>query len=707
MKKIFTTIFLCTLLMVFYHQVLAQYQNADKKLGVAVVSYNNLKFTQAIEDLRPILAKDPENIDAMELIANCYRLTKQYKQALNWYEKLSNQNFTKPDWALRYAEALANNKEYEKSEQWYRKYLSMVPSDRRAALFSEADFDKLGKGVSWDIKYLSINTSASEYSPMLYKDGLVFTSNRQDSKPVKYVFGWNNTPFSDLYLIKDRKKLKFADENTADTSSQKLNLNKKNIKLNDDNTPLTSNDSKTLGIYDPKAYATISVSDKLNDIGKLKGKINTKFHEGSSTVLPDGSIMFTRNNYFNSKSAQSRDGVTKLKLYTASGYDLRKIKPFYYNNDEYSVGHPTVSKDGKILIFSSDMPGGIGGVDIYYCIRLSDKSEWSRPVNFGRKINTEGDEEFPYLNNFDTLYFSSNGLAGLGGLDIFTIELNDLKPVGNPLNLGAPLNSPFDDFAVAVSEGESGYFSSNRKGSDDIYTFKKKQFKIILKGQVVDGLTGSPLTNATVSLRNGEEIEGLSVDGNGEFEKELPKNTGFELSGLLNNYLPDRRYIGTDGITSDTTIYVTLSLKKANKIQQYVINNCDSLKRVFKTENIYYDLDKYYIRPSSFDALNKLAALLKKYPDLKVLTSSHCDSRASESYNRTLSLNRGESAKAYLISKGISKSRVIVAYYGKSKLVNNCIDGVLCSEEEQQRNRRTEFEIMYNGINLSQTDCRQ
>ncbi|MDA9555719.1 OmpA family protein [Pelobium sp.] len=706
MRKNITTIYLVFLLMMLVHQAKAQESSVDKKLSVAVSSFNNLRFAQAIAELKPIVAKYPENVDAVELLANSYRLTKQYKEALTWYEKLSKQSFIKPDWALRYAEALANNKEYEKSEQWYRKYLSMVPSDKRAALFSDADFEKLGKGVDWDIKSLSINTQASEYSPMVYKEGLIFTSNRKDIKPIKYVFAWNNTPFSDLYYVKQLKDIKFTDVNAVDSSSQKVVSKQKNAKVNDDNTSVTSNDSKTLGIYDSKVYTSISESDKLNHIEKLKGKINTKYHEGSSALLPDGAIMFTRNNYYQSKSGKSSDGVTKLKIFTASGFDFRTITPFNYNNDEYSVGHPTVSKDGKILIFSSDMPGGIGGVDLYFCIRLTDKSEWSRPVNFGRRINTEGDEEFPYLDNFNRLYFASNGWPGLGGLDVFSIELDDLKPVGTPLNLGPPLNSPFDDFAVAKSGDNEGYFSSNRRGNDDIFSFKKNQYKIILKGQVVDAFTNSPLSDAIVNLRNGAQSEQLKLNSNGDFEKEITSNSGYELNGTLANYLPDRRYVGTDGITKDTTIYVTLSLKKASKIQQYVISHCDSLKRVFNAENIYYDLDKYSIRPDAESSLNNLAALMKQYPDLKVITRSHCDSRASESYNRTLSLNRGESAKAYLVNKGIAAKRVSVEYYGKSKLVNNCLDGVACSEEEQQKNRRTEFEIIYNGINLSTIDCK-
>jgi outer membrane protein OmpA-like peptidoglycan-associated protein/tetratricopeptide (TPR) repeat protein len=705
MKKTIQSLIILSFVVLLMKPVWAQSKKEDKKLSYAISAYNSLKFVEAIEILKPILVKDPENVDGTEIMANSYRLTKQYKESLIWYEKLSKQSYLKPDWALRYAEALANNKQYEKSEQWYRKYLSIIPSDRRAALFSEADFDKLGKGVNWDINYLNINTPSSEYGPMLYKDGLIFSSNRLDNKTVKYVFGWNNTPFSDLYMVKDRKNIKPVIDTLQDATKNEK-VSKKGVKYNDDNTAITANDSKIIGTYGPDTRASVEESDKKIGISKLNKKINSKYHEAITALLPDGSLMFTRNNYYKWKSNKSSEGINKLKLYTAEGFNWKNIKPFEYNNDEYSVGHPTISKDGNILIFASDMPGGLGGVDLYFSIRLNDKSPWSRPVNFGGKINSEGDEEFPYLDNFNRLYFSSNGWPGLGGLDIFYVDIDDLKPLTNPINLGPPLNSSFDDFAIVKENDSTGYFSSNRRGNDDIYSFKKKVFKINLKGRVIDAITGKTLFDATVNLKNGDNAEVLKLNQDGIFNKELTKNNGYELNGVLKDYLPDRRYVGTDGITKDSTIYIDLFLKKTNKIQQYVIANCDSLKRKFFVGNVYYDLDKYYIRPDAHQNLDKLADMMRKYPDLKVVTRSHCDSRASESYNRVLSLNRGESAKAYLVARGINKNRISVEYFGKSKLVNGCADGVNCSEEQQQMNRRTEFEVIYNGINLALIDCK-
>ncbi|MBU1372127.1 MAG: OmpA family protein [Bacteroidetes bacterium] len=705
MKKTVKFLIILSLFVQLIPPVCAQSQKDDKKLSSAISSYNSLKFVEAIEILKPILAKDPDNVDAAEMIANSYRLTKQYKESLNWYEKLCKQSYLKPDWVLRYAEALANNKQYEKSEQWYRKYLNIVPSDKRAALFSEADFDKLGKGVNWDINFLNINTPSSEYGPMLYKDGLIFSSNRLDDKTVKYVFGWNNTPFSDLYMIKDRKNIKPIIDTLQD-AVKNINISRKGAKYNDDNTAVTANDTKIIGTYALNTKTSLEESDKQIGITKLNNKINSKYHEAITALLPDGSLMFTRNNYYKWRSNSSSEGINKLKLYTAEGFDWRKIKPFEYNNDEYSVGHPTISKDGNILVFASDMPGGLGGVDLYFSIRLNDKSPWSRPVNFGGKVNSEGDEEFPYFDNFNRLYFSSNGWPGLGGLDVFYVDIDNLKPITNPINLGPPLNSSFDDFAIAKEDDSTGYFSSNRKGSDDIYSFKKKVFKIFLKGRVLDFATGKILYNATVNLKNGDNEEILKLGDDGVFNKELSKNNGYELDATLKDYLTDRKYVGTDGITKDTTIQIDLYLKKTNKSEQYLIENCDSLKKKFFVGNIYYDLDKYYIRPDAHQNLDKLADMMKQYPDLKVLTRSHCDSRASEGYNRVLSLNRGESAKAYLVDLGIDKNRISVEYFGKSRLVNGCEDGVNCNEAQQQMNRRTEFEMIYNGINLSLIECK-
>lgn len=701
MKKINLKIYFTALLLVF--AVLTQAQTKNVDLTAAKNAYKNLKYTQTIALLKPILAKSPDNTSAMEMVANSYRLTKQYPEALNWYEKLTQKEANKPEWALRYAEALANNKEYEKSELWYRKYLLMVPSDRRAELFSELDIDKLGKGFSWDLKYLNINTPASEYSPMIYKNGLVFTSNRYYSKPVKHVFAWNNTPFSDLYHLEDINSLSFT---KVDTNSKAATVTTTQGKFNDDNTAPTSNDSKIIGVFDRSVYTTVNVENNGSDIKAIDGNINTKFHEGPSALLPDGSIIFTRNNYYHGKKSTSKDGKVKLKMFTAKGTDHNEITPFAYNSDEYSVGHPTVSKDGKLLIFSSDMSGGSGGADLYYSVRISEKGDWGRPVNMGRKINTEGDEQFPYLDDEGVLYFASNGLAGLGGFDVFTVKLKDLKPVGNPQNLGAPFNSSYDDFGVAKTSDLTGFLSSNRAGNDNIYSFVKKEFGIILKGKVTDAITGLPLKNTIVTLRNGDKEEILTLNEDGEFKKPLLKDTGYELTGKLKDFLPDRRYVGTDGITKDSVIYVPLKLKGTNDVQKFVIDHCDSLKKVFALQNIYYDLDKYFIREDAISDLNHVVELMTKYPEIKVVTKSHCDSRASESYNRVLSLRRGESAKAYLVNKGIASNRISVQYFGKSKLVNGCTDGVACSEAEQQMNRRTEFEVVYNGINLALIDCK-
>ncbi|HET8830255.1 MAG TPA: flagellar motor protein MotB, partial [Pelobium sp.] len=637
MKKINLITYLTSLLLVC--TILAQAQNKAVDLKSAKNAYKNLRYKDAIALLKPILAKDKENTTALEIMANSYRLTKQYPEALTYYEKLTQKEMNKPEWVLRYAEALANNKEYEKSELWYRKYLLMVPSDRRAEYFSEVDFDKLGKGFSWDIRYLNINTPASEYSPMLYKNGLVFTSNRYYEKPVKHVFAWNNTPFSDLYYLDDISTLSYTKVDSTNASN--TNSTTELGTVNDDNTAPTSNDSKIIGVFDRSVYSSVTAESNSTAIKGFEGSINTKFHEGTSALMPDGSIIFTRNNYNNGKKGKSNDGTVKLKMFTAKGTGHKEIIPFPHNSDQYSVGHPTVSKDGKLLIFSSDMPGGSGGADLYYSVRLNEKTEWGRPVNMGRKINTEGDEQFPYLDSEGLLYFSSNGLAGLGGLDVFTVKLKDLRPVGNPLNLGTPFNSSYDDFGVAKTSDLTGFLSSNRTGNDNIYSFVKKEFGIILKGVVTDATTGLPIKNAIVTLRNGDKEEILTLNDKGEFKKPLLKDTGYELTGKLKDFLPDRRYVGTDGITKDSVIFVPLKLKGVSDAQKFVVDHCDSLKKVFALQNIYYDLDKYFIRADAVGDLSKVIALMTKYPDIQLVTKSHCDSRASESYNRVLSLRRG------------------------------------------------------------------
>ncbi|PWG82167.1 OmpA family protein [Pararcticibacter amylolyticus] len=679
-----------------------------KEMRKAVAEYNSLRYLSAIQHLNVVLAKDSANVKAQEMLAFSYKQVKNYDEALFWYEKLSRQKELKSEWVLYYAEALANKQRYERSEQWYRRYLSLMPADKRASAFARANVKDFTRNNGlWKIAYANINSAASEYAPLYFRGGLLFASNRLKGGVNSMVFPWDNTPYTNLYWVERLQDVKDVNIDSALAIAAKGG--KGNYKFNHDDTAPTSNDSKTLGEYNPSIFFdTLGLVLNAGKIGKpLKGRVNSRYHEGPSAAFPDGSLMFTRNNFYRGRSGKSKDGVNKLKLFTASGAHLKRINPFPYNSDEYSVGHPALSKDGNILIFASDMPGGFGGTDLYYCVR-SGGTSWTRPVNLGKQINTEGNEQFPFLTKDGTLYFASTGHAGLGGLDIFEVALKEMKPMFAPRNVGVPVNSSSDDFGLVMNDdGKNGFFSSNRRGGDDIYHISQAMNRVILEGTIRDARTKLPLPGSRLLLRHLDGTDTLRVNSKGEFRRDLARETDYEITGQKLGYVSQLSFVTSVGITKDSVIRADIYLNKTESPQQYVISHCDSLKRVFAVQSIYYDLDRSEIRPDAKPALDELATLMKKYPEITVITSSHCDSRASDDYNRGLSLRRGASAKAYLASRGISPSRIKVEYYGKTRLVNRCFDGVPCSEADQQLNRRTEFDVILNGVNLTQLDCNE
>jgi outer membrane protein OmpA-like peptidoglycan-associated protein/tetratricopeptide (TPR) repeat protein len=674
---------------------------AKAQLKLAEEKYKRLHFVEAIKYLKPILDSDSNLVVAQEMMANSHRNLRHYDEAFNWYSKLVEQPNAKAEWVLHYAEALANKEQYEESEKWYRKYLSLVPADKRASSFIKAGTASFQGNSNWVVYQTNLNTVAAEYSPAWYKKGLIFVSNRKPSEVFKNVFGWDNTAYSNLYSLDDVSKINKTKIDSSTTSA----FLSANYKLNDDDTEPTSNDSKVLGVYDPKIY---NKSQKLSteNVKPLNSRINTKFHEGPVIVSSDGSMIFTRSNYSKGKVGKSADGTVKLKLFSASGINWTRVQELPFSSDEYSVGHPALSRDGNILIFVSDMPGGFGGKDLYYSVRAGAGKQWTKPVNMGRRINTEGNEMFPFWGKDGMLFFSSTGYAGLGGLDVFEVMLKDLRPLGTPHNLGAPINSSADDFGlIRTEDGKSGYFSSNRSGNDDIYFYTRETYSIRLAGKILDARTNVAWPGSQIYLRTSDGIDTLKVDRSGQFKAELSKETDYEIIGYNPDYVTKRQFISTTGIRSDSTIVVNFMLDKAEVSQRWVVKNCDSLKRIYNIQNIYYDLDKSIIREQSKPVLDKLVQLMKSHPHISLITSSHCDSRASSGYNRALSLRRGEATKAYLVSKGVQANRVRVEYYGKSRLVNRCFDGVNCSESDQQLNRRTEFDVLINGVNLSQLEC--
>jgi outer membrane protein OmpA-like peptidoglycan-associated protein len=501
-------------------------------LKTAEHHFDNLSFAKAIDAYEQALKKkgisEIEKFSALKNLAESYLKVKDSQNAERVLRELvsgsSDFSGERSSVLLSYAQTLASNSKYKESQNQYQKYLQIIDNDPRAKGFSKLynDVSVLSKNAAcYKVDYLSINTTASDFSPTKYQNGLIFVSNRRNTTGVRRVFTWNNTPFLDLYHLDDIAYLSGTEAGVGGGSASKSSKKAGTTGFvgSDEYTAPTANDSRTIGSYGGKNISGgFGYADKpLTESDRLSGSINSKYHEGPAAFFKDGSkVIFTRNNMNNGVAKKSSDGIVKLKLYIA---DAKKdgwgnISELPFNSNEYSTGHPALSADEKLVFFASDMPGGYGGTDIY--VTRYDGANWSAPINMGKEINTKGNEMFPYVDDKGNFYFASDGHPGLGELDIFFTQLEGITQKGRIINLGAPINSSKDDFGI-VTDGlrQSGYFSSNRKrggNDDDVYKFDreceiKEGCELLIA--VYDAETKMPLDNSNLSYtdEDGNVIE--------------------------------------------------------------------------------------------------------------------------------------------------------------------------------------------------------
>jgi outer membrane protein OmpA-like peptidoglycan-associated protein len=505
----------------------------------------------------------------------------------------------------------------------------------------------------YSIKDLDINNQYSNFGTSYYGgDKIIYASPRKGSKIVKNVWEPNEQPFLDLYI------------------------------------------------------GDIAEDGEITNPVKLNKDVNSKYHEADVVYTNDlQKVYFTRDNYLNGKVLKAKDGMVHLGLYKADVVapgEWKNIEPMPFNNPEYSVGHPALSPDNKTLYFVSDISGGYGQTDIYK-ININDDGTYGSPVNLGAKVNTAGREMFPFMANNNILYFSSDKPGGMGNLDIYAAKLDGRS---EPINLGAPINSFNDDFAFLKKPGDDhGYFSSNRlsgKGDDDIYYFKelvplKMPCTQVAEGVVRDKNTGRRVPGALVILydEDGNEIEVQIVKEDAKFSFDVDCESNYKVEASKENYSQDNKEFVSNA-ELDLGIDLDLAIDKEAVAQGTVTkveyDNCQ--EALDNIDNIYFDLDKSYIRPDAASELDKVVKIMKRCPNIKIEASSHTDSRASKKYNEALSQRRAQATVDYIVNYGgISPDRIHAVGYGETRLRNRCSDGVKCSEEEHQVNRRTQFDI--------------
>lgn len=623
-----------------------------KKAKQAAMYY---QYADIIPILEAVIEKDNKyKVPAMVLLAKSYLYMNNMEKAAEWYAQVIDNESVEPVNHYYYAQVLRTLGRYEEARDQFLRYDSLVPDDRRGKIYaSYCDSIRIWQEQESSASVANagkLNSSYADFSPIMYRDGLIITSERPGGESGEEIYPWTGKPYLDLFYVETKK----------DTLDAKIDF---------------------------------------GPVSPFSRTLNQPYHDGPVTFSKSGDTVFLTRTIDERLKKNKKEEVRThiLKIFYSISKDGTWIEPlpFYLNSQLYSVGHPALSENGDLLYFVSDMPGGFGETDIYVCHKEGEN--WGPAINLGPVINTFGREMFPWVK--DTLfYFSSTGHMGYGGLDLFTSQrINDTSWT-KPENLMAPINSSFDDFGIVFSPDQmSGYFSSNRtggKGGDDIYTFEQIEpeppvimagyvadcaKEATLSGVVRDKQTLQPLAGATVFALNKRTntVVASKTDDAGRYSFHVDAKTTYVVKGMKDSYMSD--------------CYSMVAVNRPQVGRDLLLDKFE-VDKVFRLENIYYDLDKWNILPDAAAELDKLVTMMKENP-IKIELSSHTDSRASGEYNQRLSQRRAESAIQYLILKGIKPDRLTAMGYGESKLVNRCADDVPCSEKEHQQNRRTEFKV--------------
>ncbi len=655
MKRIFLLVIIGLLLIPF---------DGDAQISKANKHFLLYEYSMAIPIYEKIIEKEKAGYtEAIPKLADSYRLINDFKKAELWYSRAVKNENIDPITYFHYGQVLRTNEKYDLAASQFRKYSNLYASDPRGKIYAEycENIQQLDESEeTYTIKNMAkLNSEFAEFSPIYYDKGIVFSGNRiidESSRRDKWAGAAYISFFYSPFLSKNYREFP--------------------------------------GFRDPE---------------HIFPHLDNGYHVATCSFDKDFSVMyFTRTSMERVKKDDSNIRTNILKIFYCNnvGGEWSSPEGFYLNNNNYSLSHPSLSSDGSRLYFASDMPGGFGETDIYVCVKEEDGS-WSAPVNLGPSVNTFGKEQFPVIHNDSLLYFASDGHFGYGGFDIVEAKrVSDAKWI-EVRTLPAPLNSSYDDFGLIIDQSNNkGLFSSNRKegrGGDDIYAFHVKgaevkpepepepvvvvepelepevlSLEIAFKVKEKESL--QPIPQATLFLINDKTATVTILESNsfGISVTPVDPSTPYRVKAMKDGYLVD--------CTS-----FNVGAEEVTPVRDLLLPSF-TLNEVFEVKNIYYDFDKSFIRKDAEVELIEVVNLLNDNP-ITIELGSHTDSRGNDAYNQALSQRRADAAVAWIVNRGIDPNRIIARGYGESQLTNRCSNGVTCSDEEHQANRRTEIKI--------------
>ncbi|MFH0894987.1 MAG: OmpA family protein [Bacteroidota bacterium] len=629
MKKI-------TLLLLIVVPLILQAQ--DTKLQKAETAWDKKDYYDAAILYKGVLKSEGNKRKTQKfsfIIGECYRFANNIKDARAWYEKSIKAGNTDADVTSRYAEMSLMSGKYEDALNYYKKYNALVPEDSMKTMMKieSCNFALSWKGYKSPFKVKAekkLNSKFSEYGLAMVSGDLYFASSRLEKNATRY-YSYTGQGFSDFFVSK----------------------------------------------WDVKG-------NRWKKPEKAEGGINSNFNDGCMAYDPTRKIVF----YTQCNGSDGKDDLCQI-WYSKFDDSSKMWEPanlFEITGKDYSIGHPTLTSNGNVMFFISNMPQGLGGTDIYMVERIDDNT-WSIPKNLGPTINTTGNEMFPFVSNDTAIYYSTDGKVGMGGLDMFWSKINNYE-FSEPINLGPPFNSSSDDFGILVLTSDSGMFCSSRSGEsgdDDIYSYKTFPFTIKLSGTVVDKDTRKPIEKSIVILKgdNGQ-IDSTLSDLKGFYSfSSLKAEVTYNIVSSKFGYLNDSKILSTVGVKTN---------RNFNEAVGFVVNF--ELQKITHDEielkDIYYDFDKWDLRDTSKVQLDTLVLLMSENPDICIIINSHTDERGDSDYNIELSKNRAQSVVNYLIEQKVDTKRLGAKGWG---FINPRVKNAK-TEEEHQMNRRTTFNIV-------------